>query len=49
MTKKIVLTCSVCLNRNYTTQKSDAATSKRMEVRKFCKTCGIHTIHRETK
>ncbi|WP_156645028.1 50S ribosomal protein L33 [Lentibacillus sp. JNUCC-1] len=49
MTKRIVLTCSVCSNRNYTTQKGKAAEGKRMEVRKYCKHCGAHTIHRETK
>ncbi|WP_226038413.1 50S ribosomal protein L33 [Aquibacillus saliphilus] len=48
MSKKIVLACTQCLSRNYTTNKN-TVTSERLEVRKFCKRCGVHTLHRETK
>ncbi|MRH44818.1 50S ribosomal protein L33 [Aquibacillus halophilus] len=48
MSKKVVLACTECLSRNYTTNKNIAA-SERLEARKFCKRCGKHTIHRETK
>ncbi|TQS76090.1 50S ribosomal protein L33 [Ornithinibacillus gellani] len=49
MNKKVSLACSVCSSRNYTTTKNLSANPERMEVRKYCKTCGQHTIHRETK
>ncbi|WP_163539031.1 50S ribosomal protein L33 [Gracilibacillus sp. YIM 98692] len=48
MGKKIVLACEVCQTRNYSTEKNISDTS-RLEVKKFCKTCKRHTIHRETK
>ncbi|WP_461181519.1 50S ribosomal protein L33 [Virgibacillus kimchii] len=49
MSEKIVLACSICASRNYTTRKNRLANPERMEVKKFCKTCGEHTLHRETK
>ncbi|WP_425425185.1 50S ribosomal protein L33 [Amphibacillus marinus] len=46
--KKIILACSVCLSRNYHSDKNAAAT-ERLELKKFCKKCQTHTLHRETK
>ncbi|MFC0013897.1 MULTISPECIES: 50S ribosomal protein L33 [Allobacillus] len=48
MRKKVALACSVCQSRNYTTDKNTNS-SERIEIKKFCKTCGSHTLHRETK
>ncbi|MDL4841368.1 50S ribosomal protein L33 [Aquibacillus rhizosphaerae] len=48
MGKKVALACTECLSRNYSTNKNTSET-KRLEVRKFCKRCGIYTLHRETK
>ncbi|MEK3643452.1 MULTISPECIES: 50S ribosomal protein L33 [Aeribacillus] len=47
MRKKIVLACSQCGSRNYSTMKK--AIEERLEIKKFCKTCQAHTTHRETK
>lgn len=45
--KKVVLACSACGSRNYSTAgKNDLA---RLELKKFCGKCGAHTIHKETK
>ncbi|WP_084710600.1 50S ribosomal protein L33 [Ornithinibacillus californiensis] len=49
MTKKVILSCAICSSRNYSTSKNVATKDTRLEVRKFCKTCGQHTLHRETK
>lgn len=49
MGEKIILTCSECLSRNYSTYKNKQTHAKRMEIRKFCKKCGKHTVHKETK
>src|SRR5699024_6968131 len=49
MNKKIVLACTQCSSRNYTTTKNPTTHPERLDVRKFCKTCGKHTLHRETK
>ncbi|WP_036437033.1 50S ribosomal protein L33 [Mycoplasma elephantis] len=44
--KKIPLACEICKNRNYSTTKT---TLERLEVKKFCKKCNLHTIHKEEK
>lgn len=49
MNKKVTLACANCSSRNYTTVKNRSKQSTRLEVRKYCKICGEHTIHRETK
>ena len=46
--KKVILTCSVCLSRNYTIDKSGSST-KRIELNKYCPRCNKHTLHKETK
>lgn len=49
MRVKVILACTECLNRNYNTTKNKETQTERIEVRKFCKNCGKHTLHRETK
>lgn len=49
MNKKITLACTVCLNRNYTTTKNTFKNQERLEVKKYCKHCNKHELHRETK
>ncbi len=49
MNKKVTLACTICSSRNYTTTKNVSTQPTRLEVRKYCKTCGKHTLHRETK
>ncbi|WP_431308883.1 50S ribosomal protein L33 [Halalkalibacter flavus] len=46
---KVVLACEVCHSRNYVTEKNKQAHSNRIEIKKFCKNCQEHTLHRETK
>ncbi|MEH7500971.1 50S ribosomal protein L33 [Neobacillus drentensis] len=48
MSKKVILSCAVCGSRNYSTISKQTQT-ERLELKKFCKTCITHTIHRETK
>ncbi|WP_343784478.1 50S ribosomal protein L33 [Alkalibacillus silvisoli] len=48
MRKKVALACTQCNQRNYTTEKP-AQTSERIEIKKYCKRCSKHTLHRETK
>lgn len=47
MGNKIVLACEKCGSRNYTTHNHKD--SERLELKKFCKNCNVHTTHRETK
>lgn len=46
---RVILTCTVCLSRNYTTSRNKKTNTERLELMKFCKKCGEHTLHKETK
>lgn len=45
----IHLECTECKNRNYTTEKNKKNDPDRLELKKYCKFCRRHTVHRETK
>ena len=49
MRTKVILVCDECLSRNYSTVKNKQTHSERLVVKKFCKRCGKHTMHKETK
>ncbi|MCD8807654.1 50S ribosomal protein L33 [Mammaliicoccus sciuri] len=44
--RKVPLNCEECGARNYTVPKKD--TDQRLELKKFCKTCNTHTLHKES-
>jgi large subunit ribosomal protein L33 len=46
---KITLACSECESRNYNTTKNKQTHPERAEQRKYCRRCGKHTKHKETK
>lgn len=48
MRQRVILQCTECMGRNYVVEKKKDD-SKRIEMKKFCKTCNRHTLHRETK
>jgi len=43
------MACTVCKRRNYTTNKNKQTTPDRIEFKKYCKWCGEHTLHKETR
>ncbi|HCG99990.1 MAG: 50S ribosomal protein L33 [Actinobacteria bacterium] len=45
----VILACTECKRRNYTTDKNKRKMPDRMEMKKFCKWCGSHTLHKETR
>lgn len=49
MNKKIALACTECSNRNYSTSKNQLMSPERLTVKKFCKHCNQHVLHKETK
>ncbi|PIP20283.1 MAG: 50S ribosomal protein L33 [Candidatus Omnitrophica bacterium CG23_combo_of_CG06-09_8_20_14_all_40_11] len=49
MREIITLECTVCKNRNYTTTKNKKTHQDKLEVKKFCKFCSKHTLHKEIK
>ena len=46
---KITLECTECKHRNYTTRKNKRNDPDRIELKKYCRWCGRHTAHRETR
>ena len=46
---RIVLVCDECAARNYQKTKKKQQTGERFTIKKFCPTCGRHTLHRESK
>ena len=47
MREKVILVCSDCLGRNYTTTKNKQVQKTRLEVVKFCPRCAKHTLHKK--
>jgi large subunit ribosomal protein L33 len=45
----IYLECTECRERNYTTGKNRRNDPGRLELKKYCRRCRKHTLHRETK
>jgi len=45
----ITMACADCKERNYTTEKNRRNDQGRLELKKFCRRCRKHTMHRETK
>ncbi|MEK7510453.1 MAG: 50S ribosomal protein L33 [Patescibacteria group bacterium] len=41
--------CSVCKNNNYFVRKSKKAGEKKLELKRYCKQCRKHTMHKEAK
>ncbi len=49
MREIITIACTECKQRNYTTTKDKKNHPDRLELKKYCKFCRAHTLHRETK
>ena len=49
MTVKITLACTECKQLNYHTTKNQKNNPDRLEMKKYCRFCKKHTVHRETK
>ena len=46
---KITLICTECKQRNYDTFKNKKNDPDRIEMKKYCKFCQKHTVHKEGK
>jgi len=49
MRQRIILACSKCNNRNYYQDKNKTNTPEKIELKKYCKFCRAHTLHKEIK
>lgn len=47
--RKTSLACTVCGSRNYSLEPRGKIQTERLEVKKFCKHCKKHTLHKETR
>ena len=45
----VILECTECKRRNYTTMKEKRNTPERLEKKKYCKFEHKHTLHKETR
>ena len=45
----VTLACTECKQRNYTTTKNKKTISQKLEFKKYCRFCRVHTPHKETK
>jgi len=49
MREHIQFECTDCRQRNYNGMKDKKKNPDRIELNKFCKFCGKHTLHKELK
>lgn len=49
MRVRITLACNDCKQRNYDTMKNRKNDPDRLEIKKYCRFCKKHTVHRETR
>jgi large subunit ribosomal protein L33 len=49
MRELVTLQCADCKRRNYTTSRNKKKQTERLEVKKYCKFCRKHTLHKEVK
>ncbi|MBM3247965.1 MAG: 50S ribosomal protein L33 [Candidatus Omnitrophica bacterium] len=49
MRELITLECTVCRRRNYNSTKDKKKKPAKLEIKKFCRFCRKHTLHKELK
>ncbi len=49
MRDKIILQCTQCKRRNYTTTKNRRTTPDKLQLKKYCPFDRKHTVHKEIK
>lgn len=49
MRDNIILACTECKQRNYSSEKNKKNNPDRVEFKKYCRFCKKHTVHKETK
>ena len=45
----VTLACTECKERNYLTEKNRRNDPGRLELKKYCRRCRRHTLHREVR
>jgi large subunit ribosomal protein L33 len=47
--EQIILACTTCKRRNYSSMKDKKKHQERLELKKYCPFCRTHTVHKETR
>ncbi|OIN97503.1 50S ribosomal protein L33 [Candidatus Desantisbacteria bacterium CG1_02_38_46] len=47
MREIITLACDECKRQNYTTTRNKKKKTKKLEMKKYCRFCRKHTLHKE--
>ena len=45
----VSLQCGTCKRRNYSTTRNKKTSTSKLEVKKYCRFCRQHTVHKEAK
>ncbi len=45
----VTLACSECKRRNYSTTRNKKKKPDKLALKKYCRFCRTHTLHKETK
>ncbi len=45
----ILLQCTECKERNYSTMKNKKNTTEKLNIKKYCSRCRKHQVHKEVK
>ncbi|MCK4667864.1 50S ribosomal protein L33 [Candidatus Dependentiae bacterium] len=45
----VILACEICKLRNYSTTRNKKTNKEKISLKKYCKKCRKHTLHKETK
>jgi large subunit ribosomal protein L33 len=49
MRVQINLDCGECKRKNYSKMKNKQKTTEKLQIKKFCRFCRKHTVHKEGK
>jgi len=49
MRDSITLACSECKRKNYMSTRNKKKSTEKLEIKKYCSFCRIHTLHKESK
>ena len=43
------LECTECRSINYQSRRNKKTIKEKLQIKKYCKKCKVHTLHKETK
>ncbi|MDD5310619.1 MAG: 50S ribosomal protein L33 [Candidatus Omnitrophica bacterium] len=49
MQEQVIFECTTCKNHNYSSSKNKKNVTERLELKKYCRFCKKHTVHKEKK